>query len=105
MVGFGVYMKIFNLFEYVFIFIWLVLDWIGIVMKEFDLKCIINRRSVICEYLQLLFIEDMIMELQLMEEYQGSDVIYELFFLFYCKKFVILLISCFIYYLIYVFML
>lgn len=80
MVGFGVYMKIFNLFEYVFIFIWLVLDWIGIVMKEFDLKCIINRRGVICEYLQLLFIEDMIMELQLMEEYQGIDVIYDVIF-------------------------
>lgn len=69
MAGLGVYMKTSNLFEYAFIPIWSVSDWIGTVMKEFDSKCTINRRGATCEHLQLPSIEDMIMELQPMEEH------------------------------------
>lgn len=70
MAGIGVYMKtIRNKFEYAFIPIWSVSDWIGTVMKEFDSKCTLNKRSAKCENLKLPSIEDMIMELQPMEEH------------------------------------
>ena len=69
MAGLGVYMKTTNKSEYAFIPIWSVADWVGTVMKEFDSKCTIDRRSATCKQLKLPSIEDMIMELQPMEEH------------------------------------
>ncbi|XP_061181850.1 protein artichoke-like [Saccostrea echinata] len=69
MAGLGVYMKTTNEFEYAFLPIWSVSDWIGTVIKEFDSKCTVDKRSAKCENLKLPSIEDMIMELQPMEEH------------------------------------